>query len=103
MKLINFLSTAWQLFWDPKVPGTLKFFLPVLAMIYWISPIDLIPFIPLDDLVIVTIALRMFVALAQGRSVGPMGAPSGTAGQQGNRVEDDSIVTTWRVVDDDES
>lgn len=103
MKLIRFLSTAWQLFWDPKVPGTLKLFLPILALIYWLSPIDLVPFFPLDDLVVLTVALKLFVELAQGRNMGPVGQPSASAHHRRSNLEDDSIVTTWRVVDDDES
>lgn len=93
----------------------LKLLLPVMAMIYWISPIDLIPLFPLDDLVIVAVALRMFVSLAQGPDAAPNTGADGkqndgsnpsswqSNGQANNSVEDDSIMTTWRVVDDDES
>lgn len=101
MKLFRFLHTAWQLFWDPKVPSVLKLFLPVLALIYWISPIDLMPFFPLDDFVVVALALKMFVELAQvGHSSQPDGYYS-TNGSVTGDSDEEPIVTTWRVVDDD--
>ncbi len=36
------MRLAWRLFWDPRVPGWTKF-IPILSVIYIISPVDFIP------------------------------------------------------------
>jgi uncharacterized membrane protein YkvA (DUF1232 family) len=58
---------ATRLFREPRVPALLKA-LPVLAGLYLISPIDLVPdFLPglgqLDDLGVIIAALELFVRL----------------------------------------
>ncbi len=105
IKILRFLFTArqnlllaWRLLWDPKVPGALKLLLPVLAMIYWLSPIDLMPLLPFDDIVVVGLALKLFVELAQPISSEPAGDRSVHAD-----LDADAIQTTWHVVEDDES
>ena len=62
---------AIRLFREPRVPMLLKAF-PLLAVLYVVSPIDLVPdFIPglgqLDDLGIILAALELFVRLCPGR------------------------------------
>lgn len=107
MKILHFifnarqtLILAWRLLWDPNVPATLKLLLPVFAIIYLISPIDLMPFLPFDDIVIVGIALKLFVELAQPRNFNQPTNPS--ADGYASDLEKDAIPTTWRVVEDDE-
>lgn len=57
---------AWRLFRDSRVPGWVKV-IPIGALIYLISPIDLIPglVVPglgqVDDLVLLLLALKAFV------------------------------------------
>lgn len=92
------LASAWRLLWDPRVPTALKVLLPVAALVYWISPIDLLPGLPFDDIAVMILALRMFVMMA------PATAKSDAAGSA-NHANDDSadgdvIDTTWRVIDD---
>ena len=70
--ILQDMSRAWRLFWDPKVPVALKIVLPIAALVYWIFPIDLIPGIPLDDIAILVLALRLFVQLASPK---PTAAP----------------------------
>jgi uncharacterized membrane protein YkvA (DUF1232 family) len=60
---------VWQLFGDPRVASTLKIALPILAALYVLSPVDLIPdFIPvlgqMDDLAILALAVKLFLTLA---------------------------------------
>lgn len=105
MKILHFLLNArqtillaWKLVWDPKVPAALKFLLPVLAIIYWISPIDLMPFLPFDDIVVVGIALKLFVELAQPRDLNQAGSSSG--GHSASDLETGAIPTTWVVMED---
>lgn len=60
---------AWRLYTDPRVSMLLKIAVPVVALIYFIMPVDLLPdFIPvigqLDEVAIALLLIRMFVALA---------------------------------------
>lgn len=88
------LSTAWRLLWDPKVPGLLKVALPVFALIYWISPLDLLPGIPLDDMAVVVLAAKLFIQLASQSS------RSGSYSSQQGPDDDNTVSTSWQVVDD---
>jgi uncharacterized membrane protein YkvA (DUF1232 family) len=66
---------AWRLLNDGRVPGWVKI-IPVAALLYFLSPIDLLPdfAIPglgeLDDLVVILLALKMFVDLSPAGIVG---------------------------------
>ncbi len=110
LNIVNDLMTAWRLLWDPRVPGMLKILLPVAAMIYWISPIDLIPGLPFDDIAIMILALKMFVNLAPSDAVNGTAADSSTyqnngfhqnGAQSADFDDGDVIDTTWQVIDDD--
>ena len=60
---------AWRLFRDGRVPGWVKM-VPFAALIYFLSPIDLIPDLALpglgeiDDIFVILLALKMFVDLS---------------------------------------
>ena len=61
-------KAAWRLFRHPRVPMRLKA-IPVLTAVYVAHPFDFVPdFLPgfgqIDDLLIVTISLALFIALA---------------------------------------
>ncbi len=87
------LRRIWRVMRDPRTPGWLKM-LPLLALIYILSPIDLLPdlAIPgigsLDDLIILLLALRMLIDLAPGEERRP---PS---------KREDVIEATYRVLED---
>jgi uncharacterized membrane protein YkvA (DUF1232 family) len=65
----HFLKLYWRLFRDKRVPLYLKAML-VTAVIYFISPVDLIPellnpFIGfVDDIVVISLAMKGFIKLA---------------------------------------
>ena len=66
--IIPALKAAWRLFRHPRVPLRLKA-IPVLTALYVAHPFDLVPdfllgFGQIDDLLIVTISLALFIALA---------------------------------------
>ncbi len=68
LELFNSFRVAWKLLWDGRVPLTTKL-IPVLVGLYILSPIDLIPDpIPIlgqmDDLAILLIGVRIFIALS---------------------------------------
>ena len=56
---------AWELLWDGRVPFVTKL-VPILTLLYILSPVDLIPDVALglgqlDDLAIFLIGMRLFV------------------------------------------
>lgn len=105
--LLRDAVATWRLLWDPSVPGLLKLALPFMALIYWISPIDLIPLMPLDDIAVLMLAARLFVALAPRDSVNrafnggvPHDMHTGAQRGAGYRQDDSDVIdTTWRVVE----
>ncbi len=112
-EIIRDIWVAWRLLWDPQVSSLLKTMLPVLALAYWISPVDLLPGLPFDDFAVILVASRLFVnmvpkdALARALHPGPDEGLAGwvrrqTAAKSGSAGGDDDVVdTTWRVVDEE--
>ena len=100
--IVRDLAVSWKLLLDPTVPGLLKLLLPIGALIYWISPLDLIPGMPLDDLAILFLAARFFVSLAPRDSVNRAYSGGRSANPPDSSHDDDGEVidTTWRVVDE---
>lgn len=94
--LLNDIFTAWRLLWSARVPVGLKLLLPILALVYWFSPIDLMPLNPIDDIALLILALKLFIQFA------PDDAVDQTRGNPGSHSSgDDTIDTTWRVIDDE--
>jgi uncharacterized membrane protein YkvA (DUF1232 family) len=75
---------------DPRVPAYVKL-LPILAIVYVASPIDLIPGIALDDIALVLLALVLIIRLTPhhvvlellqaAKAVDTMKSSAGTNGQ----------------------
>ena len=67
--LVKQARLAWRLFRDERVPGWIKM-VPFAAVIYFLSPIDLIPDMALpglgevDDLFVFVLAIKMFLDLS---------------------------------------
>lgn len=67
--LVSQARLAWRLFTDGRVPSWVKL-IPVAGLLYFLSPVDLIPDLALpglgevDDLVILLLALKLFVDLS---------------------------------------
>ena len=78
-----------------------------MALAYLISPLDLIPLMPLDDIAVMLLAARRFVALAPRESVNrafnggaaPFGGPNPGRPTTQPKDEGEVIDTTWRVVE----
>jgi uncharacterized membrane protein YkvA (DUF1232 family) len=93
--LLKDAVAAWRLLWDPHVPSALKLVLPVAAFLYLLSPLDLLPG-PFDDIAVLYVALRFFLQAAPAAAVQrARQAQNPTAND-----DDNTIDTTWRVVDD---
>jgi len=88
---------AWQLLFNRRVPLALKLLLPLGALVYWFLPIDLIPMLPIDDIAILLLAMRLFVTLGEQATSGAGNVRT----DHGIRNDDEQTVdATWRVVDD---
>lgn len=67
--LVQQIRLGWRLFNDGRVPGWVKL-IPVAGLLYFLSPIDLIPEFALpglgevDDVVLLLLALKMLVDLS---------------------------------------
>jgi uncharacterized membrane protein YkvA (DUF1232 family) len=85
---------AWQLLFNRRVPLALKLVLPLGALAYWFIPVDLIPLLPIDDIAILLLAMRLFVTLGDQAIVRRQGV-EGAADSNGQTVD-----TTWHVVDE---
>ncbi len=85
---------AWQLFWDNRVPTWTKL-IPPAALIYVISPVDLIPDVALglgqlDDIAVLLLGIKLFIELA------PPEVVREHLRELGARIEE------WRVVEGEE-
>ncbi len=99
---------VWKALRDPNIPWAAKWLVPLAAFVYWISPIDLLPFNPLDDIVVVFIALNVFLQMmaryqtpsANSQSAGASAQPGANNGQPNASFynDDKTIETTWRVI-----
>ncbi len=72
-ELVRQFRLAWRLFKDRRVPWGLKL-IPPAALIYVLSPIDILPDLglglgQLDDIAIVLLGLKLFIELAPAEVV----------------------------------
>ena len=86
---------------NPRVPMYLKLLLPVGALAYWFWPVDLLPGLPIDDVAVLLIALRVFLSLADKAlgGTGDMGA-EGSGDSSGARDNSTTVDGTWKTVDE---
>jgi uncharacterized membrane protein YkvA (DUF1232 family) len=96
---------VWQLLGDPRVATTVKVVLPILAGLYVLSPIDLIPdFIPvlgqMDDLAILALAVKLFLTLVPPAVVAEHRQKIWHPGQTGQAAsEGETVEGQYRVVE----
>ena len=106
--IVRDLAVTWQLMRDPKVSSLLKLSLPLFALFYWLSPIDLLTGMPFDDIAVMVLASRLFVQLAPDAAVQRALIRLGhiSAGEPDRDVwdiwdEDDNTISgDWRIVDE---
>jgi uncharacterized membrane protein YkvA (DUF1232 family) len=102
-ELMRNAKLAWRLLVDPRVPALTKL-LPVGALVYLLSPIDLIPDVlpvlgQLDDLLVIVLGVRAFIALCPPELV--RAYQSGAHGYKPAETRDDKTVDgSFRVMDD---
>jgi len=66
-ELLRQFQLAWRLFWDRRVPWSTKI-IPPLALLYILSPIDILPDFSLglgqlDDVAVLLLATKLFIEL----------------------------------------
>ena len=98
------LYQIWKALRDPAIPWAAKWLIPLAALVYWISPIDLIPFFPVDDIIVVIVAMNLFMRMiSQYQTAQPNGQTAGTTNHYGPSAstadQQKTIETTWRVVE----
>jgi uncharacterized membrane protein YkvA (DUF1232 family) len=114
--LINQGKLAWKLFRDPNVSPLVRFGIPLIGLIYVISPIDIIPdVIPvlgqLDDVAVIMLLTQLFITLApdnivamyrqasQAECFNPDAAATpADAAPRASSADDDVIDTDYQVV-----
>ena len=106
--IIRDIITMFRLLFDPKTPGWAKL-LPIFAMLYFFSPIDLIPvpFLGLgmvDDLAVIVLLSRVAAQMASAANQnGDAQSGQGDQANQnaGNESHDGKTIdATWQVVDE---
>ena len=112
--ILRDIAITWQLVRDPRVSFLLKLCLPLFALFYWLSPVDLMVGMPFDDIAVIVLATRLFVQMAPRdaveRALIRMGrlhvhTPSDQPDRDVWNVWDDdadgkTIPGQWRVVDE---
>lgn len=93
-EIISRVRLAWRLLLDDRVPVIVKA-IPVLAILYALWPIDLIPDLfpalgQLDDIAVLLLGLNWFI----------QASPAGVV-EAIRRGEDDSVAARYTYVDDD--
>ena len=103
--LLDQFVLAWKLFWDARVPASIKVLAPAIALGYLIFPIDIIPdFLPvlgqLDDLAVVFLLVRLLIMLAPQEIVAQhQGRAWPGEAENPEAPQNKSSTNTTRVVD----
>ena len=102
-EIMKQLRLAWRLLTDPDVPMWVKV-IPPLALLYVLFPIDLIPdpilgLGQLDDLAVILIGLKLFIALSPQGSV--QRYRDELVGDAPPEPEGEVVDASYRVLDDE--
>jgi uncharacterized membrane protein YkvA (DUF1232 family) len=102
-EIMKQIRLVWRLLTDPNVPGWVKF-IPPLALLYVISPIDFVPdpvlgLGQLDDLAVLLIGLKLFIELSP--SVIVQRYRDELAGDTPPEPEGEVVDASYRVIDDE--
>lgn len=96
--ILRNIGIAWRLMQNPAVSPWVKWFLPLLGAIYCISPLDLLSFLPFDDVfVILFVFPRLMIHFAPDDAV--EAATYGYTQSPPSEEEDDQTIDVpWRSV-----
>ncbi len=110
IQLLDHLKLSWQLFRDPSVSALVRYGIPIIGLIYLISPVDVIPdvllgFGQLDDAAVLLLLSQLMIMLtpddivaryrqaAQGAT-----APADDAPKAKTSSNEDVIDADYRVI-----
>lgn len=101
-EILRQIRLVWRLLTDPNVPTWVKF-IPPLALLYILSPVDLVPdpllgLGQLDDLAVILIGLKLFVELSPKGIV--QRYRDELAGNPPPEPEGEVVDASYRVIDD---
>ena len=103
-ELMRNANLAWHLLLDPRVSMLAKL-VPAAALLYVISPIDLIPdwFVglgQLDDIAIILLGIRLFISMCPPEVVQWYRNQLGQEPPKSNTSDGQTIDSTYRVIDE---
>jgi uncharacterized membrane protein YkvA (DUF1232 family) len=99
------LRVTWRLLRDPNVAPFAKKLLPILALVYLISPIDLIPDVLLglgqvDDVGVIGLVIYFLVALVRRAGLESLQETKATGFTRHSAEDDNVIDARYRIVSD---
>lgn len=102
--VLNQLRLMLKLMADPRVP-TLTKLLPLGAVVYLLSPIDLVPDMiiglgQLDDLGILVLGIKSFISMAPAHVVAELQAEISGGKASNAHASEETVDASYRVVDD---
>ncbi len=103
-ELLENAQIAWKLIRDPRLSPWIRFGLPLLAGLYLVMPIDIIPdaFLglgQLDDLAIIWIAMQLLLRLAPDEIVAQYRSGANAGSSKPQPSPDDVVDANYRVID----
>ncbi len=108
IRLLDHLKLSWKLFRDPSVSSLVRYGIPILGLLYLLSPVDVIPdvllgFGQLDDAAVLLLLSQLMVMLAPDDIVAryQQAARGGSraAGETNATQADDEIIDAdYRVI-----
>ena len=103
--IVRDVRLAWRLMGDPRVALAAKVALPALAVLYIVSPVDLIPDIvpvlgQMDDLAVLALAVRLFILFAPPQVVREHRESMGrVATPERPRAEGETVDGDYRIIE----
>lgn len=96
--ILRNIGIAWRLMQNPAVSPWIKLLLPLLAVVYYFSPIDLLPGLPFDDLFVVLFVFpKLMIHFAPPDAV-EAAAHGYTQSPPPEEEDDQTIDVPWRSV-----
>ncbi len=104
-RLMDSVKLAWRIFRDPSVSPMIRYGIPILGLLYLISPIDIIPDVllglgQLDDAAILILLSQLMIMLAPNDAVQRYQHPETASNETPDASEEDGDVidADYRVI-----
>ncbi len=96
--ILQNMGVAWRLMQMPSVSPWVKFLLPFLTLVYYFSPLDLMPGLPFDDLFLVLIIFPQLMIRMSPPEAVAAAKMGGTNPTGSTEPDDESIEVPWQVL-----